>query len=192
MEEGTNKDIGWLRRERNGKQAKRGEKKPDRRSILYDQKLNKACCSLKNMAVTKDCFPQLLDAIHMWLSDNNFLIIIAVGLTGWLGKASKQSSERINKMVLASLQTETNLREPEWRPTDTSLSSIPMFFITLCFYQTWVKPEDNIKLKQVPPNLYLGTELVASGTKCIILLSNTKIPAIDESNAVWKTGSGVI
>lgn len=45
------------------------------------------------MAVKKDWFPQLLDAICMWLNDKHFPIIIAVGLTGWLGKASKQKRE---------------------------------------------------------------------------------------------------
>lgn len=88
--EDTNKDIDWPRRERNGKGGKKEKgKKPDWRSILYDQKLNKAYYFPVNMAVEKDWFPQLLDAIHMWLNGNNFLIIFAVGLTGCLGKASK-------------------------------------------------------------------------------------------------------
>lgn len=42
-------------------------------------------------------------------------------------------------------------------------------------YQTRVKTEEDIKLKQVPPNLHLGTKFAASATKSIIQLCNTKI-----------------
>jgi len=63
--EDTNKDIDQWRRERNGKRDKKEKrKKPDCRSILYDQKLNKAYYFPENRTV-KDCLPQLLDAIHM-------------------------------------------------------------------------------------------------------------------------------
>lgn len=39
----------------------------------------------------------------------------------------------------------------------------------LLIYQTWVNTEKDIKLKQVPPNLHLGTKFAASGTQSIIL-----------------------
>lgn len=91
--EGTNKDTDWLRRERHGiRVGGEPRKKPVWRSVLHNQKLNKAY-SIPEIMTVKDWFPQLLDAIPMQLSDNHFLISTAVGLTGCLRKASTQPGE---------------------------------------------------------------------------------------------------